>query len=395
MVRKFFLLCGMMAIMIAMVSCGAAKPQKVKIVLSYGAPDKMFDNVLTAIKLALTESNGKAGQVEVELVTFNPYDKVANSVTAETETEVAQKAVADPAVVFYLGPSSSVTAKISMPILNKASIAQIGLANSWPGLTKPGYGVGEPGIYYPTGKRHFFRVNVSDDLQGVSAAQWVKQLGFKRICLVNDGRVYGQGLAGIFGVTAQDIGLEVVANEGYDAFNVTAAQLDELAARVVQTKPDLIYMGMTMDEREINLINKIRTLSPKIPIMGGDTFMTSELTSKVAPELINGIYATDVSVSAYQLESAKPFIESYRKSYGQEPNGWLVIYYEATKVALHAIEQAKEPTRAGVLEAMQNFGEYSGALGKWHFNKEGDFSLNLVGGYQIKDGKWEFVKVVQ
>ncbi len=393
MLRKIFLFGAIIAVIIAMASCGVSKPQKVKIVVSYGSLDESFNATISAIKLAMTESQGKAGQVEVELLTFNPYDKVANSVTAETETEVAQKAVADPTVVFYLGPSSSSTAKISMPILNKAGIAQIGLGDSWPGLTKPGYGQGEPGIYYPTGKRHFFRVNVSDDVQGVVAAKWAKELGFKKIAVVNDGRIYGQGLAGIFGLTAQDLDLEIVSNESYDAFKVTPQQLDELATHLVQTQPDLIYAGLTIDEREINFIRKIRILAPQIPIMGGDTFINSDLTTKAAPDLIEGIYATDVVVSAYQLESAKPFIESYRQTYGKDPDGWLVLYYEATKVALQAIKQAKEPTRAGVLEAMQNFGEYSGALGKWHFNKDGDFSLNLVGQYQIKHGKWEMVEM--
>ena len=57
----------------------------------------------------------------------------------------------------YIATYNSGAAKVSMPITNKAGMAQVTVANTYPGLTKPGNAPGEPGIYRPTGKVNYFR----------------------------------------------------------------------------------------------------------------------------------------------------------------------------------------------------------------------------------------------
>ena len=70
-------------------------------------------------------------------------------------------------------------------------------ANTYVGLTHtgPGTAPGEPGKYYPTGKRNYARVVAADDYQGAADATLAQQLGVKKLFILNDKQAYGAGVA--------------------------------------------------------------------------------------------------------------------------------------------------------------------------------------------------------
>ena len=114
-----------------------------------------------------------------------------------------------------IGTFNSGAAKISMPKLNDAGLAMVSPANTAAELTKPGMGdASEPAIYRPSGKVTYFRVVPADDIQGAAGAQWAKDLGAKRVYVLHDREVYGQGVASVFKASAVKLGLDVVGFEG-------------------------------------------------------------------------------------------------------------------------------------------------------------------------------------
>ena len=99
-----------------------------------------------------------------------------------------------------IGTFNSGCAEIIVPVLNRASngpIAMVSPANTYVGLTHPGPGTvaGEPGKYYPTGKRNYARVVAADDYQGAADALLAKSLGVKKVFILNDKEAYGLGVA--------------------------------------------------------------------------------------------------------------------------------------------------------------------------------------------------------
>jgi len=57
-----------------------------------------------------------------------------------------------PLAIVYIGTYNSGAAKVSIPITNRAHMAQVTPANTYPGLTKKrGAAPGEPEIYRPAG----------------------------------------------------------------------------------------------------------------------------------------------------------------------------------------------------------------------------------------------------
>ena len=73
-------------------------------------------------------------------------------------------------------------------------------ANTSPGLTTDGPGAepGEPDKYYPTGKRNYARVVANDQIQGPADAKFAKQIGLKKVFILNDKQTYGFGVATTF-----------------------------------------------------------------------------------------------------------------------------------------------------------------------------------------------------
>jgi branched-chain amino acid transport system substrate-binding protein len=330
---------GIIGISFVLVGCsGVNQPQTLKVAVSLPLGLDVGQDMLHGIELALQEHDGKAGDIPVELVVINTSDPEGSPLSPELETEAATQAVADAAVVAYLGPVGSGQARASMPLLNQAGILQISPSASWPGLTKPGYGPSEPGVYYPTGQRHFFRLAPPDDIQGIAAANWANELGFESAYIVDDGTAYGIGVTGIFEVTAEDLGIELLAHESFSQENVNEESAAALAQRIVDAEPALLYYGGGVEGGGSVLLRAVRTLKPDLNIMGADGLVQTQLITDNGAEMMAGVYGTGITVPADQLPSASAFATSFEAAYDKEPDPLVLAGYEGMQVILHVID---------------------------------------------------------
>ncbi|HMB87465.1 MAG TPA: branched-chain amino acid ABC transporter substrate-binding protein, partial [Methylomirabilota bacterium] len=192
------------------------------------------------LDMAIAEAGGVAGGYCLEIVNLDDASPQTGKWDGAVEAENANKAVADPLAVLYVGTYNSGAAKVSIPINNRAHMAQITPANTYPGLTKKqGAAPGEPEIYRPLGFVNYFRPIPADDIQGAVGAKWAKRLGIKKAFILNDQELYGKGIADVFEATAKKIGLAVVANEGIDW-----KQPDQkpILTKVRASGADLVYL---------------------------------------------------------------------------------------------------------------------------------------------------------
>ena len=380
---------------LSIVACGDGGPQQVKVAVSVPLGLEIGHDMLHAAQLALDEAGGQVGDVKVALLVFDTSDPDGSPISPEWEQDVATLASGDKAIVAYLGPPTSDQARASMAVLNEASIVQLSQAATWPGLTKPGFGPGEPGKYYPTGRRHFFRLVPSDEVQGEVAARWADWLHFRSVYVIDDGTAYGRGVAGIFELGARDLGIEVLVVDSFDGGSASPEALEGIAMRVADEQPELLFLGSSLGAGGEGLIAALRGLDPDVQIMVPDGMVQDQLITDLGAELVEGIYGTNVAVPAERLESASRFRERYQAAYAKEPPPYAVTTYEAMQVLLHAIERAERPTREGVLAAVSDMEEFYGVLGRWQFDARGDISLTTISGMQIQDGAWTFFRILE
>jgi branched-chain amino acid transport system substrate-binding protein len=373
-------------------------PNVIKIVSSLprtGSAKAQTDTIVNGIKIALAEAGYRAGKFTIEYADWDDATAGAGQWTAEAETANANRAVRDPDVMVYLGTYNSGAAKISMPILNKAHLLMISPANTWPGLTKPGVGdPGEPEIYRPTGEVSYVRMVPTDDLQGPAGARWAKEMGVKRVYVLDDNEVYGKGIATLFIDACQDLGIEVLGHESIDS---KAQEFKPLMTTIKGLDPDLIYFGGTTQSKGGQIAKDLVAAGLDCKLMVPDACYEEAFITSAGAENVNGrVFATFGGLPPEELTGpGKAFVDKYRKAYGNDPEGYAIYGYEAAKAALEAIALAGVKDRDAIRRAalaIKNFDK--GALGTWSFDANGDSTLTTISGLAIRDGRFNFVKLL-
>ena len=389
----------MAAVLAFAASAGAA--ETITIVSSLprtGSANAQTTSMINGIRMAVAELGGTitVGGTAYTL-TYEDWDDASPERGAwdpAVEAANSDKAIRNTDVMAYIGTYNSGAAKIAMPKLNQASLAMISPANTWPGLTKPGVGeANEPAVYRPSGQVTYFRVVPADDIQGAVGAQWAKELGASKVFVLHDRELYGQGIAKMFKLNAEKLGLTVVGFEGIDG---KSGNYKSLINKIRQQQPELIYFGGTTETGAGQLAKDMMAGGLTAKLMGPDAFYNSALmTSAGDAALENRVFITFGGVpSEQQTGKGKAFVDAYRALHKAEPEGYAIYAYEAAKVTLDAIARAGRKDRAAVVAALRATRDFDGSLGKWSFDANGDTTLMLMSGNTVRAGKFAFVKLL-
>jgi branched-chain amino acid transport system substrate-binding protein len=363
-----------------------------------GSANAQTTSMINGIRMAIAETGGtiSVGGTSYTL-TYEDWDDASperGQWDPAVEAANADKAIRNPDVMAYIGTYNSGAAKIAMPKLNQAGLAMVSPANTWPGLTKPGVGeANEPGVYRPSGAVTYFRVVPADDIQGAVGAAWAKELGASKVFVLHDRELYGQGIAKMFKLNAEKLGLTVAGFEGIDG---KAGNFKSLINKIRQARPELVYFGGTTETGAGQLAKDIAAGGLTVKLMGPDAFYNSALmTSAGDAALENRVFITFGGIPPeQQTGKGKAFVEAYRALYRSEPEGYAIYAYESAKVVLDAIVRAGRKDRAAVVAALAATRDYDGALGRWSFDANGDTTLMVMSGNTVRGGAFSFVKLL-
>jgi branched-chain amino acid transport system substrate-binding protein len=392
----------------ALAACGGAASGggTLKIISSLpmtGSSLTQTKTIVQAEQLKLAQVNNKAcgGKYTLSYEALDDATAAAGQWDAATETENANKAAADKSVIAYLGTFNSGAAKLSIPILDNAGpLVMVSPANTYPGLTKPGFAAGEPDVYYPGKTRNYARVVAADDIQGAVAARFVHDtLKASTVYILDDQQLYGKGIADVFEKTAKDAGLTVV---GHDGIDTKAADYKALMTKISTSNngaaPDAIFVGMVVDSNAAQLLkDKVAIMgdNTKVKYVGPDGIQTQAFIDGAGADVAAGVYASVAGLPYEKLPAAgQQFKKDYDAKYGGDLNEPYAVYgYEAMSVTIAAIEAVcaagGNPTdRKAIRDAVFNTKNYSGVLGTWSFDANGDTSLSDMTYYQVTSGKF-------
>ena len=405
--RLVVLMSILVAVSMLLAACGAggggAKTLKVVSSLPMtGSSLTQTQTIVNAEQLRLAQANNQAcgGKYTISYEAWDDASAAQGQWDPAVETENGNKASADPSIIAYLGTFNSGAAKLSIPILDQAGpLVMISPANTYPGLTKPGYAQGEPDIYYPAGVRNYVRVVTADDVQGkVDATFMSAQLGVKTVYILDDQQLYGKGVADVFEKTAKDLGITVLGHEGIDT---KAADYKALMTKVSTSNngnpPDAIFVGMVIDSNATQLLkDKVSIMgdNTKVKFMGPDGIQTQAMIDGAGASIAEGIYASVAGLPFDKLNAAgQKFLTDYEAKYGKLTEPYAVYGYETMNVLLAAIESVctsgGDPTnRKAVRDAVFATKDFNGALGTWSFDANGDTSLTDMSIYQATNGSY-------
>jgi DNA-binding SARP family transcriptional activator/ABC-type branched-subunit amino acid transport system substrate-binding protein len=309
----------------------------------------------------------------------------------------------DPSVIGVIGPFNSPCAAAEIAIANRAPggpLAMISPATTEVGLTHraPGSQPGEPGIYYPTGRRNFVRIVASDDAQGSADALLARQLGLRRVFVAHDAFAgaapYGLGIAQAFARSAKQVGVGVAGIGTWPAPNGptgSTANLPAISAfvrTIARTHPDGIFLGgFEGDPTVAPLIQDLRAAIPSAQLIGPDGLAFFPQLVRDVGFAAEGMYISQPEIAPSLLRGpGQRFVAQFGKQIDATFYPWTAYGAEAADVLLDAIARSSG-TRASVTKALFDTRVRNGITGSFAFTASGDTTAGSVTIIRLEHGQ--------
>ena len=318
-----------------------------------GGQAALGEGIKLGTQLAVDKLKGNLEKqgFKVELVPFDDQAKpdvgVAN----------AKNIVADKDILAVIGHLNSGVAIPSSEVYKDANLAMISPANTNPTVTDRGY----PNVNRVCGR---------DDVQGVVGSEFAHgTMKAKSAYIIHDKTTYGQGVAEFFKADAEKKGIKILGFEGTEE----KSNFDPIITPLKAKNPDLIYFG-GIYEQAAPFFKQAREKGVKAKFLGPDGLDSSDLT-KIAGKAVVGMNYTSVAGPVSVYPQAKQFADEYKKKFGKNPEPFAAQAYDATAIALKAIEAAakggKAPSREDVSKEVRKV-KHTGITGAVEFDDKGD-----------------------
>ena len=361
--------CGLVGFLVACLSVATAEGAEPVSVYSSMAGDPTSTATVRGIRLALKESGSASGPFTIRYV---PLGKKAFLAGRPDAARNARTAAADPATIAYIGELDSAHTAVSMPILNRSGIAQISPSSTAIGLTRggPGAARGEPGRYYPTSLRHFFRLMSNDRVLGAALATLMDRRRCRRVAVISDRAAFGVGLGYWVRRFAPANRLRVVFRGTIRPRRRSYRAVAERARR--RTAQCVVYTGVTQNGA-VRLFRDLVRVLPRARLFGShwifDDYFVSRLTRGVARRLLIASAWRDPFA---QSPAGQQFLRRYRREYREnDPDPYAAYGYEAMRLILDAVRTAG-PDRRAVIDRLSDVHRRRSVLGTYSFDRFGD-----------------------
>jgi len=294
-------------------------------------------------------------------------------------TNVAQKLV-DAKVNGVVGHETSGTTIPASKIYHQAGIPQISPSSTSPKYTQQGFHTA-------------FRVVANDIQLGQALGRYaVKDMGARRVAVIDDRTAYGQGLAAEFAKSLQAQGAQVVAREfTHDKASDFSAILTKLRA----AKPDLVFFG-GMSAVAGPMLRQMKQLGFTAKMMGGDGICSDEIHKLSGGAMQDGqVFCAEAGgVDAAGRAAMDNFRAAYKKRFGIDVQINAPYAYDAVMTMAEAMTKAGSTVPAQYLPTLAKI-QYKGVTGPIAFDARGDIRDGTITLYTFKGGRRSVLAVTK
>ena len=319
-----------------------------------------------SVEMAFRDINDAGGVINgCKLVTDTRDSQSQGNVAVDVASQLVQ---VKKVPVIIGGIISSVSIPILTSVTGPAKVVQVSPASSSPTLTALGREGKTNGV--------FFRTITSDALQGVAAAKYALDQGFKKLAVIHVNNDFGVNMEKEFSKAYKALGGEITSVTPYN--EKQPSYQAEVTAAMAGT-PDGLYLisypvdGATIARQWISQGGVAKFLL-------NDGMNSSDFIANVGAKYLDDAYGT--SSGTNPTASTDYFMKNYKEFSGLDPaNPAADRSYDAGAIVGLAIAQAGKPDSAAIKEAINKVLDPKGEVihaGKEEFAK----ALKL-----IKDGK--------
>ena len=295
------------------------------------------NQALKGIKLALKQANQNGGVLgkQINLIVADNKSEASEAANAAT------KLISQDGVKVLLGPATT---------SNMLAASQIATDNKIPAITPTGT---NPKITVENGqvKPYIFRSCFIDPLQGEVMANFAtKTLNAKTAAIyIDSSSDYSKGLAEVFAKKFTEAGGTVVAQE---SFLQKDQDFKSTLTKLKATNPEVIFIPAYYEEVG-KIVKQARELGITAKLLGADGWDDSKLVDIAGAQPLNDTYFCSHYSEQDNDANVKDFIAAYKAEYGEEPNVFAALGYDAGKMLVDAIKRAGSDDPEKIRKALE------------------------------------------
>lgn len=287
------------------------------------------------MKLAFEEINAAGGVNGAKLV-LEEYDDQGDPQNA---AKGAQKYADDEGIVAVLGSSLTSCTLAMVPIMDDAGLVECVVSSSSPSLANS--------------SDYFFRMAVQDAQVGPQMAKAALKKGKKKIEVLYTNNDFGRNLSENLIRYVQENGGELVNSIAY---NPADQDFTAILTTVKNDAPEAVMLCGTVTDCSL-IIRQMKNLGIETLIVG-HTSLYSAKALEIAGDAMEGVCCVSVYISSNPEERVQAFVRKFEEKYGQTPDSFAAMAYDAAYVLANAADYAMrqydgEVTREGMREGME------------------------------------------
>lgn len=318
--------------------------------------------------MAIEEANASHPTIGGKPVKF-VIDSQDDQSDPRVSVQVAQRLV-DDQVSVVIGHFNSGTTLPSSKIYAKAGIPMITPAATNPTITQAGLST-------------IYRVIATDAQNAGNAGTYAATVTkAKRIAIIDDRTAFGQGEADEFEKAVKASGGTIVDRQ---FTNDKAVDFSAQLTAIKSTNPDLVFFG-GLDTQAAMIVKRMRQLGMKAQFLAGGGVMDANFI-KIAGDAANGSSVWEYGQPLSTLPKGKDFEAKFKQKYGADMLAYAPFAYDATWVAIKAMQKANSVKPADFNTAMKGT-DYQGVTGRIAFTQTGDLKNPSSTMYQVKNVAW-------
>ena len=338
-------------------------------------------HVSNGAELAVEQIN-EAGGVNVGGKTYTLTTESKDDQGDSTECLNSMNALISDGIQLVIGSATSGCTSAITSVANSEGVCLITPSGTADSLT--------------TAMDYVFRTCFKDSFQGQLAAQYAKDNGYTKVGIVYcSADTYSAGLRDAFTAACGDLGLEIVAEES--VASMTEVDYSNQFNKMVSAGAELVFTPFYYDVMGPYLVPQARQAGFDGILLGADGVDNTETTIPDGVDL--SVYNNVMFVNHYSTELATSdvstnFVETYEAKYGETPNNFDALGYDAVLVYKDAIEAAGGFTAAEVQAALADTSKtYECASGTFSFDETGTpIKSGVLMGYSYDEASGSVVK---
>ncbi len=249
-----------------------------------------------------------------------------------------------------------------LPIAEEKHILVMAPSTEHPDLTKSDWAV---------------RMTATADKAGVRIAQLANSLGYKTAATLSEENESVRLPERAFTKEFEGLGGQMVGAESFKTQdNEMRGQLTKLKA----ANPDVLYIVASSGRPMALVIRQLKEVGFQPKQVFANHLLEDKEVRALGADLINGVIYTT-------LEVTSEFANRFEKAFGYRPDANAGKHYDATMLLFEAIKKAGTTDPEKVRDAIYNYGEYEGVLGKFVFSGSGEPNISPILKI-VKDGEY-------